>query len=88
MNYVLVPLWILMPCTSQVTMDMTSHSTIVISCPNTFGEVYGPFLPKGWKKPHKVKPEVVVPVSEETIVKSVKKKHYHKRKHKHRRRHK
>jgi len=60
-------------------MDMTSHSTIVISCPNTFGEVYGPFLPKGWKKPEAAKP---------VIVKPVKKKHYHKRKHKHRRRHK
>lgn len=79
-------------------MDMTNHITIVDSCPNTFGEVYGPFLPKGWHKHHKIrpkeKPEVMGPPAPQKgeMVKPFKKKYLHvhkKRKnYKKRRRHK
>lgn len=39
----------LLPCDSYYATEPAFNMTIVYRCPNTFGELAGPFLTEGWK---------------------------------------
>lgn len=49
-----VAVWLLIPCSSEVTTDPVTKVTTAEVCPYTFGEAAGPFLAKGWKPPQGV----------------------------------
>lgn len=47
----LIAVWMLLPCSSEVTTDPVTRVTTAEVCPYTFGEAAGPFLAKGWRPP-------------------------------------
>lgn len=77
----LVAVWVMLPCSSSVTTDHVTRTTTAEVCPNTFGEVQGPFLAKGWRPPQGASAPVAASTSPQKKAHKKRKLYWKKRKH-------
>lgn len=61
MKPVLVAIWALIPCESDHYTELTTRTTTVYSCQETFRELAGPFVAEGWVPPPVVKAKAEAP---------------------------